>query len=249
MPLLCRKRGRERLEGGFAGSEKKLENGIGGVSMEVVDTGAPSGARKMAKSALLATVPLTSDDMNTPESLLPENLHDVNGQQLDLRTHNSWLLKIPEVSTPELVEAMFINVVSPFILNSRLIPIMTEGFERPTRPDRFIVNVSAMEGKFYRFKTPNHPHSNMAKAALNMMTRTCGDWLKEKRVWMNSVDTGWINDENPVEKAAQTAKNNNFQTPIDEIDAAARVLDCVLAPVTEERLAGVFIKDYREVEW
>ena len=197
----------------------------------------------------MATVPLTSEDMNTPESLLPSNLHDINGQQLDLRRHNSWLLKIPEVSTPELVEAMFINVVSPFILNSRLIPIMTEGCGRPGRPDRYIINVSAMEGKFYRFKTPNHPHSNMAKAALNMMTRTCGDWLKEGRVWMNSVDTGWINDENPLEKAAETAKNNNFQTPIDEIDAAARVLDCVLAPDTEERLHGVFIKDYREVEW
>ena len=36
----------------------------------------------------------------------------------------------------------------------------------------FIVNVSAMEGKFYRYKTANHPHTNMAKAALNMMTAT-----------------------------------------------------------------------------
>lgn len=187
--------------------------------------------------------------MNTPASLLPSNLHDVNGQQLDLRRHNSWLLKLPEVSTPELVEAMFINVVSPFIINSRLIPIMTEGSARSTRPDRYIVNVSAMEGKFYRYKTPNHPHSNMAKAALNMMTRTCGEWLVGERVWMNSVDTGWINDENPLEKASRTAVNNNFQTPIDEVDAAARVLDCVLAPKGEERLAGVFIKDYREVEW
>ena len=41
-----------------------------------------------------------------------------------------------------------------------------------TDADKFIVNVSAMEGKFYRYKTPNHPHTNMAKAALNMMTRT-----------------------------------------------------------------------------
>lgn len=28
---------------------------------------------------------------------------------------------------------------------------------------------------------------------------------------------GWINDENPIEKAAKTAATKNFQTPIDEV--------------------------------
>jgi len=28
---------------------------------------------------------------------------------------------------------------------------------------KFIINVSAMEGQFYRFKTERHPHTNMAK--------------------------------------------------------------------------------------
>lgn len=42
--------------------------------------------------------------------------------------------------------------------------------------DRYIVNVSAMEGQFYRKnKSSKHPHTNMAKAALNMMTRTCAN--------------------------------------------------------------------------
>ena len=144
---------------------------------------------------------------------------------------------------------MFINVVSPFILNGRLLPYMGR--------NSFIINVSAMEGKFYRFKTENHPHTNMAKAALNMMTRTSAQSLSERGIFMNSVDTGWINDENPREKAAKTRENNNFQTPIDEIDAAARILDTVMVGVKEgwgvkegvEGIQGKFLKDYVESEW
>jgi NAD(P)-dependent dehydrogenase (short-subunit alcohol dehydrogenase family) len=118
------------------------------------------------------------------------------------------------------------------------------------RPARFIVNVSAMEGKFYRFKTAQHPHTNMAKAALNMMTRTSSDDLSKKRIYMNSVDTGWINDENPLERAAATAEKNNFQTPIDEIDAAARCLDPVFDGIaTGKCVHGKFLKDYHETEW
>ena len=112
------------------------------------------------------------------------------------------------------------------------------------------MNVSAQEGKFYRFKTPNHPHTNMAKAALNMMTRTSAEAWARERVFMNSVDTGWINDENPREKAAAIAEQHDFQTPIDEVDAAARILDPVLTGVASGcRSYGQFFKDYRESEW
>ena len=48
-----------------------------------------------------------------------------------------------------------------------------------------------MEGKFYRHKTPHHPHTNAAKAALNMMTRTSSESYSRSGIWMNSVDTGW----------------------------------------------------------
>jgi NAD(P)-dependent dehydrogenase (short-subunit alcohol dehydrogenase family) len=122
------------------------------------------------------------------------------------------------------------------------------------REDRYIINVSAMEGKFYRYKMANHPHTNMAKAALNMMTRTSSeDLAKSHRIFMNSVDTGWINDENPLEKANKTANVNNFQTPIDEIDAAARILDPIFSGVNGgadmKKDYGKFLKDYRETEW
>ena len=115
----------------------------------------------------------------------------------------------------------------------------------------FIVNVSAMEGKFYRHKTPNHPHTNMAKAALNMMTRTSATELATNhRIYMTAVDTGWINDENPRDKAARNAATNHFQTPIDEVDAAARVLHPIFDGVTTGRPRyGVFLKDYAESEW
>jgi NAD(P)-dependent dehydrogenase (short-subunit alcohol dehydrogenase family) len=68
-----------------------------------------------------------------------------------------------------------------------------------------------MEGKFYRVKTANHPHTNMAKAAANMMTRTCAEDLARQGIYMNSVDTGWINDENPRDVAVRIAKSHNFQ--------------------------------------
>jgi NAD(P)-dependent dehydrogenase (short-subunit alcohol dehydrogenase family) len=90
----------------------------------------------------------------------------------------------------------------------------------------------------------------MAKAALNMMTRTCAEELARASILMNSVDTGWINDEKPLAKAAAHAEAHHFQTPLDEIDAAARILDPILAVVNgEPRAHGKFFKDYRAVEW
>jgi NAD(P)-dependent dehydrogenase (short-subunit alcohol dehydrogenase family) len=179
---------------------------------------------------------------------------DVNGQQIDLRTNNSWRLKLDEVPLPELAEVMAINAMAPFVLNARLTTLLEKSAAMDGNSKRaaFIVNVSAMEGKFYRHKTPNHPHTNMAKAALNMMTRTSAAELAEKkRVFMTAVDTGWINDENPRHIAARIAKTHDFQTPIDEVDAAARVLHPVFhgyAPGVEP-LRGVFLKDYVATEW
>ena len=157
---------------------------------------------------------------------------------------------------------MAINAIAPSVINARLKTLM----EASPEPMRFIVNVSAMEGQFYRtFKGDRHPHTNMAKAALNMLTRTSSeDLAKKHRIFMNSVDTGWINDENPLERASKTAEVNNFQTPIDEVDAAARILDPIFVGVAMDHATGSdnekkgkkskkeygkFFKDYRESEW
>jgi NAD(P)-dependent dehydrogenase (short-subunit alcohol dehydrogenase family) len=62
------------------------------------------------------------------------------------------------------------------------------------RLDKYVVNVSSMEGKFTRpHKDHRHPHTNMAKAALNMMTCTMAADYARDNIYINSVDTGWYN--------------------------------------------------------
>lgn len=140
-------------------------------------------------SALKSQVPMIAgeDHPDDHAEAFPEGMVDVNGQQVDLRSRNSWLLRMGEAATPEVAEVFAINTLAPFIMNNRLVPLLEKS---GVTEKKFIVNVSAMEGKFYRYKTPNHPHTNMAKAALNMMTRTCAEDLSKRRIYMNSVDTG-----------------------------------------------------------
>ena len=122
---------------------------------------------------------------------------------MDLRDTNSWRLRLHEVDTPELLEVHLVNAIAPYILNARLKPLMvaTPGAHK------HIVNVSAMEGQFYRtIKTERHPHTNMAKAALNMMTRTSAPDYVRDGIHMNAVDTGWVTDEDPAVHAARKAE-------------------------------------------
>src|SRR6185436_15507244 len=144
--------------------------------------------------------PLLVEELVSQSEMFPVGLLDRDLQQLDLRGRNSWRLLLDEISTVELLEVQLVNAIAPFILNARLKPLMTRTPER----DKHIVNVSAMEGQFYRrFKTTRHPHTNMAKAALNMMTRTSAADYHADGIHMNSVDTGWITDEDPVDIAAK----------------------------------------------
>jgi NAD(P)-dependent dehydrogenase (short-subunit alcohol dehydrogenase family) len=230
------------------------------VTVDVVTTDMPNYSEirspfestGVSHSAAMSQVVLLPEDAGVSDDVLPRGAVDINGQQLDLRNVNSWVLKMDQVSTPEVMECFFVNAIAPFVLNSRLKPLMCFG-DDSTRPNRFIVNVSAMEGKFTRYKTPNHPHTNMAKSALNMLTRTASEDLAvAHRIYMNSVDTGWINDENPLERAKRTAQTNHFQTPIDEVDAAARILDPIFSSLNGEvevPVYGKFLKDYKETEW
>jgi NAD(P)-dependent dehydrogenase (short-subunit alcohol dehydrogenase family) len=195
----------------------------------------------------------TDNQYTSASAQFPTGALDINRQQVDLRTHNSWTMKLDEVSSPELAEVFAINAMAPAILNARLKSLMA----RDEKSMKFIVNVSAMEGKFYRFKSECHPHTNMAKAALNMMTRTSAQDYVKSKIYMTAVDTGWINDEKPMEKAMAHAKKHKFQTPLDEIDAAARVLDPIIGPLNQiaqgktdvEPPWGVFLKDYMKCEW
>lgn len=202
-------------------------------------------------------VNFTALPMLSSALLAPENLDsaltaisgwDADGQPLDLRSLNSWSLKLDRVSTLELVEVQLVNAIAPFILNSQLKPLLLQS----TFARRFIINVSAMEGQFNRSsKTVYHPHTNMAKAALNMMTRTAAADYAQANIFMNSVDTGWITDENPYPKKMRLQRDCGFYTPLDEIDGMARIYSPIVQGIeqVETPFYGYFLKDYIPYPW
>jgi NAD(P)-dependent dehydrogenase (short-subunit alcohol dehydrogenase family) len=158
---------------------------------------------------------------------------------------NSWSARIGELDPAELLETQLVNALAPALLADRLLPLLLAS----PHPRRYIVNVTAVEGRFaVRNKTAGHPHTNMAKAALNMLTRTSGPELAARGVHMCSVDTGWITDENPVPKKSRIAAQG-FRTPLDVVDGAARVYDPIVRGEAGDPVSGVFLKDYREAAW
>ncbi|HEX8112550.1 MAG TPA: SDR family NAD(P)-dependent oxidoreductase, partial [Kofleriaceae bacterium] len=228
----------ERSESG-GGDPAGSAGGAGGEAPRGRDALRAAG---LWKSAVLAQVPLLAEDLERGGHLYPAGRLDADLQQVDLRDFNSWRMTLAEVPTAELLEVHLVNAVAPFVLNARLRPLLARV---PTR-DAHVVNVSAMEGQFYRrWKTDKHPHTNMAKAALNMMTRTsAADYVRDG-IHMNSVDTGWVTDEDPEVHATRKTRVHGFHPPLDIVDGAARIVDPVFDGVnTGNHVWGVFLKDY-----
>jgi NAD(P)-dependent dehydrogenase (short-subunit alcohol dehydrogenase family) len=220
------------------GREVEIEAGRGEL--------APAGREHWTPTPeALTALALTAGSASTERIALGSAI-DAGGLVPDLHSSNSWIQRVNEVDPLELLEVQLCNTTAPFILVSRLRPALAAAKARRT----YIVNVSAMEGQFSRgYKGPGHPHTNMAKAALNMLTRTSAQELLESDgILMTSVDTGWITDERPHPMKMRLA-DDGFHAPLDLLDGAARVYDPIVRGELGEDIHGCFLKDYQPSPW
>lgn len=204
-----------------------------------------------------------------PGGCFPAGQLDAHGQQVDLRPINSWTTRPHQVTTVELGETHIINSIAPFLLLQNLLPLLKFAAQNPIRDGKavevgevgqdgqkpgyaHVVMVSAAEGTFNKLrKDTNHVHTNMAKASMNMITRSLGEWYaKTERVLINSVDTGWIDDMTPTIVLPNGDKRRRFIPPLADADGAARVLDPIFAFVNHGIAhAGTLFKDYHPAPW
>jgi NAD(P)-dependent dehydrogenase (short-subunit alcohol dehydrogenase family) len=209
-----------------------------------IGTGTTDGKQWSPTPDALTALALTAGSAS-PERIAARRAIDAGGLVPDPHPENSWSQLVDDVDPVELLEVQLCNMTAPFVLISRLRPAMAASNARR----KYVVNVSAMEGQFSRgYKGPGHPHTNMAKAALNMLTRTSAEEMLSDGILMTSVDTGWITDERPHPTKMRLA-DAGFHAPLDLVDGAARVYDPIVRGEAGEDLYGCFLKDYRRSAW
>ncbi|PRY34571.1 SDR family NAD(P)-dependent oxidoreductase [Umezawaea tangerina] len=220
---------------------------------ELITFGHTNDAHPAALEGTMPTVPtphaltalaLTAGSAS-PARIATGTAIDAGGLLPDLHDENSWTQRVNEVDALELLEVQLCNMTAPFILVSKLRAAMAAS---PARR-KYVVNVSAMEGQFSRaYKGPGHPHTNMAKAALNMLTRTSAEEMLTDGILMTAVDTGWITDERPHPTKMRLA-DEGFHAPLDLVDGAARVYDPIVQGEQGVDLYGCFLKDFEPSAW
>ncbi|MEJ8646036.1 SDR family NAD(P)-dependent oxidoreductase [Streptomyces sp. MS1.HAVA.3] len=198
--------------------------------------------RIRAPYALAGTA--NTDDASAAPAL-PQEAVDEAGLLPETTAANSWTLRLGQIDPTELLEVQLVNAVAPFLLADRLLPLL----DASPHPDRYLINVSAVEGQFtVRNKTSDHPHTNMAKAALNMLTRTSAADLAARGIHTCSVDTGWVTDEKPL-PARQRHAATGWRPPLDIVDGAARIYHPIVQGQAGAPVHGILLKDYRQVPW
>ncbi|WP_460794022.1 SDR family NAD(P)-dependent oxidoreductase [Nocardioides pacificus] len=219
-------------------------DGTGAAGAEVVEA-----AQELTRSAAAMTALALTAGNASLEAHLAGTAVDAGGLLPDLQSVNSWTKVVDEVDPLELLEVQLCNSTAPFLLISRLRASMRAAVQQGARR-AYVVNVSAMEGQFSRrYKGPGHPHTNMAKAALNMLTRTsAGEMFETDQILMTAVDTGWITDERPHQDKLRIA-SEGWHAPLDLVDGAARVYDPIVRGEAGEDLLGCFLKDFEPSPW
>ncbi|MBQ4837541.1 SDR family NAD(P)-dependent oxidoreductase [Pseudoalteromonas luteoviolacea] len=188
---------------------------------------------------------LTYSRLSKP-SVIDSTMLDEFSEPVDISPQNSWTKTAENIDTLEFLETQTINTTAPFLLCTKLKSLL----QKSSLERKFIINVSAMEGQFNRKnKTHRHPHTNMAKAALNMMTRTIASDYVKQDIYVNSVDTGWVTQENPLPIKSRN-RAIGVVPPLDCIDGAARVLAPIFEAINGATPTyGRFLKDYHECAW
>jgi NAD(P)-dependent dehydrogenase (short-subunit alcohol dehydrogenase family) len=227
--------------------KRRLRGDAGDGTQWIADWHRRSTAPGVTNAAELSQIPYSCDGVESAPEHFPAGKLDADLQQVDKRAHNTWRMTLDQVSTAEHLEVQLVYSIAPFVLCGKLKPLMV----RTPGAGKHVVNVSAMEGKFSRHtKTDKHPHTNMAKAALNMMTLTSARDYVKFGIFMNAVDTGWVTDEDPAHISARKEAEHDFQPPLDIVDGAARVLDPIFSGIqTGKHSWGNFLKDYVPTEW
>ncbi|OFX60858.1 MAG: hypothetical protein A2046_14635 [Bacteroidetes bacterium GWA2_30_7] len=228
-----------------SGNKDKDSKLISGVPLDLYNIIVPFDKAYNKIPAELTQIPLLKEDLDFDLNFFPKNVYDKDGQQEDRRPENSWSMNLSDINLIEFIEVLYINTVAPFLFNSKLRELLAS-----KKTPSYIINVSAMEGNFNREdKSIRHPHTNMAKAALNMMTRTSASDYAEDLIYMNSVDVGYITNEKPF---PLDVDNNDriYKMPLDEIDGAARICDPIFEGVNNKNyIYGQFLKNFNSHPW
>jgi len=207
-------------------------------------------------SSQYTIVPVMPSDYLTEQEqqkYFPSHLVDEHNEPADLRPQNSWTSTIEEIHPVELIEVQLVNSMIPSMFISQFAGLLEKGKKltesnNPGSGASFVINVSSAEGQFSAIKYGgHHAHTNMAKAALNMLTRTVAESMGVRGIFVNSVDTGWITKMTPG--GSQT--EHNVDAPLSPADGAARILDPIFGTINSTFPApfGLLFKDFKPAPW